>query len=145
MDRNWLITQSPTAQVRIFAEELLKDGLIHSRKEISRYIEQQRRNYNLPEYRIGHESGGIQQATVNCERLGRASYRLRVTSQNGSEEFAPISRGQAAVQVLDHTIMQLAALAREIDYISADSEEMQELEKLKSTVQSLHDIKRIWN
>lgn len=145
MDRNWLITQSPTAQVRIFAEELLKDGLIHSRREISQYIEQQRRNYNLPEYRIGHESGGIQQATVNCEKLGRASYRLRVTSQNGSEEAAPISRSQAAVQVLDHAIKQLSALAREIDYISADSEEMQELEKLKSTVQSLHDIKRIWN
>ena len=144
MDRNLLVLQSPTAQVRIFAEELLKDGRIHSRKEISQYIEQQRKNYNLPEYRAGHESGGIQQATANCERLGRANYRCRITSQDTAEAEVPVSRSQSVIQILEQAVSQLSVLSREIDYISADAEEIQDLEKMKSTVQSLNDIKRVW-
>lgn len=144
MDRNLLIAQSPTAQVRMLAEDLLKDGRIHSRKEISEYIERQRKYFNLSVFSAGHKSGGIQQATANCEKLGRASYRLRTAIRDTSEAPAPISRNQTVVQILDHAVVQLSTLAREIDFISADAAEIRELEKLKSTVQSLNDMKRTW-
>lgn len=144
MDRNLLIAQSPTAQVRMLSEDLLKDGRIHSRKEISEYIEQQRKYYNLAVFSAGHKSGGIQQATANCEKLGRASYRLRATISDTSEIPAPISRDQSVIQIIDYTVAQLSALAHEIDFISAGAAEIRELEKLRSTVQSLNDIKKAW-
>lgn len=144
MDRDMLIAQSPTAQVRIFAEELLRDGQIHSRREISQYIKQQRKKYDLQEYTAGHESGGIQQATANCEKLGRASYQLKTTSRDTSEPMAPISRSERVVQILNHTVAQLSVLAREIDFISANQAEMQELEKLRSIVENLNEIKNSW-
>ena len=144
MDRAFLINQSQTAQVRIFTEELLGDGCFHSRKEIMRYVELKRQQYSLPEFRSGHLAGGVQQATVNCEKLGRGNFRKRIQPQNDSQETEFLSGSQSAIQIINDAISQLSVLARKIDFLDANEEQVRELEKLKEGVQRLKDVKRIW-
>ena len=134
MDKEFLMTQSQTAQVRIFALDLLADHGLHSRQELVRHVEELRQLYGLPEYSTGQIAGGLQQATQNCEKPGRGSFRLPASGQDSTGEMEIISRSQTARQIIDEAIGRLSALARQIDYINASAEETQELQKLKACV-----------
>lgn len=144
MDKNLLIKQSKTAQVRILTEEFLCDGCIHSRREIVENLQKQQERLGLPEWTPGNIAGGIQQATMNCEKLGRGSFRVKPKASNNPDEPRTLSRSQAAAQIIQNAIDQLSELARQIDYLNATEEEMSDLEKLKDSVQKLKEIKKSW-
>lgn len=144
MDRELLLNQSPTAQVRIFTEDLLKDGRYHTRKEMAKYIEEKRQFYQLPEFRAGHIAGGIQQATVNCEKGGRGTFRLQADPSEASDEPAAPSRNGEVRQILDLAMKQLADLAHRIDFMEADDEDIAVLTKLKDSAQRIKEIRQMW-
>ena len=138
------MTQSQTAQVRVFALDLLADHGLHSRQELVRHVEELRQLYGLPEYSAGQIAGGLQQATQNCERPGRGSFRLPVSGQKSAGEKEIFSRSQTAMQIIDEAIGRLSALARQIDYINASAEETQELQKLKDSVIEMKELREKW-
>lgn len=144
MERDILRLESPTAQVRMLTCEFLKDGKAHSRKEIIQYIEEQKTMLQLQNFTEGHISGGIHQAiaSLECERLGRGTFRIKrpQTETGGLSEETERSRRDKVAEILQNAIQQLTALAREIDYINADDEEIKELEKIKKCVCSLREM-----
>lgn len=139
MDREQLLRETQTTQVRILACERLADGQIHTRKDIIDYIVQCSDTMHLPRYREGHLAGGIRQAltNMNCEALGRAKFRATVSLQEPS--VLSLSLSQRAAQACQAFREQMISLSRETDYVNASEEEMRELEKLKKFVQSLKE------
>lgn len=137
MEREQLLRETPTAQVRILACEKLADGQIHSRKELVDYIVDCGNTMNLPQFREGHLSGGIRQAltNMNCEVLGRAKFRATINLQ----ERSVLSLSQRAAQACQAFREQMISLSREMDYVNAGEDEMLELEKLRKFVQSLKE------
>lgn len=137
MDREQLLRETQTTQVRILACERLADGQIHTRKDIVDYIVQCSDTMHLPRYREGHLAGGIRQAlaSMNCEALGRAKFR----ATKNLHEPSALSLSQRAAQACQAFREQMISLSRETDYVDASEEELRELEKLKKFVQSLKE------
>lgn len=134
MERERLLIEKPTAQVRILVEEFLSDGKVHSRKEIVAYLQQQAKLLELPVFREGHIAGGIREATtnLNCEKVGRAIFQLKI-SRDEEEE----SCGQRAADICKTAMEQLIVISREIDYVNANEQEITLLTKVRECVQQL--------
>ena len=138
MDKNRILIEKPTAQVRIMSEEFMADGKIHSRKQIVDYVQQQGKMLGLPPFRESHLAGGIREATTNlqCEKLGRGTFRA-VFSEKGSE----LSCWDRAASICDKAIEQLTDVCRDIDYVNANDKELELLATARDCVKKLHDYK----
>ena len=136
MEKERILLEKPTAQVRILAEEFLSDGQIHSRKQIVAYAQHQAKVLGLTPFRESHLAGGIREATANsnCEKLGRATFRAIFLGKNSQ-----ISCGEKAAGVCEKAMQQLTDICRDINYVNASSRELDFLMKVRECVQSLHN------
>lgn len=139
MEKELLWTMSSTAQVRFLMEELLGDGEEHTRKEVVEYVQRKRQEMGLPPCREGHLAGGIRQAVaeLECQQSERGRYRLKKPGTTVS--YVPKTRRERAAEVCADAISRLRQVAREIDYISAGEDELEELKDLKACVEAIDD------
>lgn len=77
MKKEELINLPRTIQARNFAIELLKDGNIHTRKELGKYIRERGKAYGLNEFRESHIAAGIREASIflGCAKPERGVYQ----------------------------------------------------------------------
>ena len=138
MERERLLVEKPTAQVRILSEEFLSDGKVHSRKQLVDYAQQKGREFGLPPFKEGHLAGGIREALANlqCEKLGRGTFRATL-----AEHREEPSCWEKAADVCAETMQQLTAISREIDYVNASERELQLLMKVRECVQKLQNYR----
>lgn len=129
-------TLSTTAQVRLLCERLLSDGMPHARSEIETYIENQMKIMGQEKPSPGCLAGGIRSAVIgmNCEKVGTATYKASMKENK-------ISRLERAADCIDMAEKTVTSLAREIDFLEAESDELRELGKLKHCVRELRKLK----
>lgn len=136
LDKDTIKRYQPTAQVRLFCCELLRDGKVHTRKELINYANTKGKELGLEPFREGCLTGGLRQAVINmkCEKLGSGIYRapLKVTIDEPS-------LSEKAADACNSCIERLSDISREIDYINADESEIELLVELKKCVA---DIKK---
>lgn len=77
MKREELIDLPRTIQAKNLAIELLKDGNIHTRKELGDYIREKGKAYGLNEYRESHIAAGIREASIflGCAKPEKGVYQ----------------------------------------------------------------------
>lgn len=140
MERERLIIETPTMQVCLLTEEYLSDGNIHTRKEIVKYIEEQREALDLPEFNTGHINGGISRETkrIKYESLSRGTFRLK---QCNKEKSTNLTYEQRIIDILNNVKLELVDVSKEIDYINASSEELNLLNKMKDCIRIINDLK----
>ncbi len=148
MKRDQLTAMAPTAQVRTLAMEFLKDGEIHSRREIVEYVLEQGKLNRLPPFREGHLAGGVREAVTDlkCEKIGRGMFQapqshtegLAADSEDSVEETdKALSCMQKAIIICNEASDRLAEVALEINYATADDREANMLMRLREYVRLL--------
>ena len=153
VSKDILLKSSPTARVKILALNLLSDGLVHSRKEIVEYVIKKGKEYGLEDFRQGCISGGIRKAvnTPSCEKLESATYRMSVAKkkpENCVEHTVYEHVGDDPhkenenislrfIKMCDGFSDKLTALSREIDYVNADDEEIEQLNLMRQCIQDI--------
>ncbi|MCM1114521.1 MAG: hypothetical protein NC397_03405 [Clostridium sp.] len=139
---DFIALKRPTAQAKILGLELLKDRKPHSRQEIIQYIRKRSKELNLEEISQGCISGGIQDilAMSECEKLGAGTYRL-----SGVELKKDIPVLRQASKVCENAIIDIQNLARKIDYITANQNELEDLGKLKKCVTAIENVIQLLN
>ncbi|MBQ7774586.1 MAG: hypothetical protein IJ379_01570 [Lachnospiraceae bacterium] len=145
MKKERLIKETPTAQVRLLAEERLSDGKPHSRKDITEYVKEQGKLMGLPVFREGHMAGGIREATTNleCEKVGRAVFQMNADVQV-KENISEVNCWKQAAEVCEGAQSQLTVISRNIDFVTAGTEELAGLNKLRECVQLLKEYQEIF-
>ena len=144
MEKERLIVEKPTAQVRLIVEEYLSDGKVHSRKDIVEHVKALEKIYNLQTFREGHLAGGIREAITNldCEKVGRGTFRMKREKTEISNE---ISIGQRAATACENARQELSAISKMIDYVTADDSELRLLTKIRECVMQLKDFEDVFN
>lgn len=129
-------TLSTTAQVRLLCERLLSDGMPHARSEMETYIEDQMKLMGQEKPTPGCLAGGIRSAVIglDCEKVSTATYKAK-KRQNIKNRLL---RAADCIDMAEKTVI---SLAREIDYLEANNDELHELEILKFCVSELRKIK----
>ncbi len=150
MQREQLLSMAPTAQVRELATELLRDGKVHSRREIVESVKEQGRRFGFPAFREGHLAGGVREAVtnMNCTRIGRGMFQAPPSAAGSSREndggdtegAGPVSLRQRSIDVCGKAASDLADIAREINYATAGEEELRLLGRLREYVARLRDF-----
>lgn len=138
MEREKLLLETPTAQVRILAEEILRDGKPHSRKEVVDYIIKKGMILELKPFREGHLAGGFREATTNlkCEKIGRGKYQATLEAPH----IVPCnSRMAKAADVCETAWQNLTVIGREMDFFNADEAELHQMNQLKECIKHLQE------
>lgn len=127
----------PTAQVKVFALELLGDYKEHSRQEIINYVFNKASDLDLPMFTRGNISGGLQDLLQldNCKKIKTGVYQLVVDKQK-----KPITQVDKAIIVCEDAVMKIQNISRTIDYITATDKELEFLKKLKIASIELNKI-----
>lgn len=143
MERDRLLVETPTAQVRLIVEEYLSDGKVHSRKDIVEHVKELEKRYDLQTFREGHLAGGIREAITNldCERIGRGTFCMRREKTDEQNEITP---GRRAAMVCENTRRELGEISRMIDYVTADEAELNLLSKIRECVGCLKDYEDVF-
>ncbi len=153
MDRDQLMSMTPTGQVRVLVMELLADGGIHSRKELVDYAKNQGKRYGLAPFREGHIAGGVREAitNMNCVKLDRAMYRAGQTEnavnmgnmgRNDKNDVMtmPPSVSEQAAAVCADVRRRMTDLSRQIDYVTAGDEELELLARIRECVKKMEEF-----
>lgn len=127
----------PTAQVKVFALELLGDCQEHSRQEIISYVYKKASDLDLPMFSRGNVNGGLQDLLQldNCKKIKTGVYQLVE-----DEQKKPITQVDKAIIVCEDAVKKIQNISRTIDYITATDKELEFLEKLKIASIELNKI-----
>lgn len=143
MEKERLLVEKPTAQVRLIVEEYLSDGKVHSRKDIVEHVKMLEKRYNLQTFREGHLAGGIREAITNldCEKIGRGTFCMRREKTDHQDE---ISLGQRAALACENARLEISEISGMINYVTANDSDLNLLSKMRECVVCLKDFEEVF-
>lgn len=127
----------PTAQFKKIALELLNDRQIHTRREIIEYVNKRGKELGLNDFTPGNASGALDYllSTSVITKIDKGAYILSSAEQNEADDLLT-----QAKKVCQNAVTDIQNIARKIDYITADKEDLEQLQKLKQSINSIEDI-----
>lgn len=148
LEKEFLLKQSATAQVRLLTLEVLSDGAVHNRKEFLAHIKEVSKKYGFDNYSMGCISGGIQQAvnSTGCEKIGSATYQIAGgldlskygAGEKCSEKQECESISLQSAQICREYAQKLVNLSRTIDFVSAKEEEIEHLMLMRECISDIN-------